>query len=310
AGHILGSAIVALNIEDRDTSRDVALVFSGDLGQPGMPILRDPTLIDRADVLIMESTYGDRLHGTFEESSVALARIAGETYARGGVVIVPAFAVGRTQELVYALHKLNDANQLPQMPVYVDSPLAINVTDVFIQHPEAYDEETLQFLSADKGHGDIFGFNDLHYTRSTDESKALNTLDRPAIIISASGMCESGRILHHLANHIEDPRSTILIAGYQSPDTLGYRIQNKQSPARIFDRHYPIRAQVETLSGFSAHADRDGLLHWAGAIKKKPVRTFLVHGDDGPLTALAEGLRKENGFENIDIPELHQTFEL
>jgi metallo-beta-lactamase family protein len=309
AGHILGSAIVMLNIEDRDSGRDIALTFTGDLGQKGLPILRDPALVDRADVLIMESTYGDRLHGAFEDSTKKLASIVNETYQRNGLIIVPSFAIGRTQELVYALHKLWDTNQIPHLPIYVDSPLAINITEVFTHHPEAYDEETRQFLVGDRSHKDIFGFRDLHYTRSVDESKQLNSLDHSAVIISASGMCETGRILHHLANHIEDPRCTVLIAGYQSPDTLGYRIQQKQSPVRIFDHYYQTRAQVETITGFSAHADRAGLLGWAGAIKKKPVRTFLVHGDDAPLQALAEGLRKDIGFENVDIPDLHQSFE-
>src|SRR5262249_25081769 len=165
--------------------------FSGDLGQPGLPILRDPSNVDRADVLIMESTYGDRLHGTFNDSTQALKRVVTETYQRGGLIIVPAFAVGRTQELVYALHPMADANELPRLPIYVDSPLAVNVTAVFSHHPEAYDEETRKFLLSDAGHGDIFGFNDLHYTHSVDESKQLNTLQTPAVIISASGMCES-----------------------------------------------------------------------------------------------------------------------
>lgn len=308
AGHMLGSAIVILNIEDRDNNRDVTLVFSGDLGQPGLPILRDPTNIDRADMLIMESTYGDRLHGQFKDSQKDLERIVNDTYKRGGKIIVPAFAVGRTQEIVYALHQLADKHDIPRMPVYVDSPLAVNVTAIFAHHPEAYDEETRAFISGDKAHTDPFGFSDLHYTRSVDESKSLNFLREPAVIISASGMAETGRIQHHLANNIQDPKNTVLIVGYQAAETLGRRIQDKAPTVRIFGDTYQVKAQVEVLTGFSGHADRNALLAWAGAIKKKPLRTFLVHGEDPALNALADGLKKEAGFERVDIPDLHQSF--
>jgi metallo-beta-lactamase family protein len=308
AGHMLGSSIVTLNIEDRDANRDVTLVFSGDLGQPGLPILRDPTKIDRADVLILESTYGDRLHGTYKDSEKDLARIVIETYKRGGKLIIPAFAVGRTQEIVYALHQLTVARKIPRLPIYVDSPLAVNVTAVFAQHPEAYDDETRAFISGLKGPRDPFGFEDLYYTRSVEDSKELNFLRDPAVIISASGMAEAGRIQHHLKNNIEDPRNTILIAGYQAAETLGRRIQEKQPTVRIFGDTYQLRAQVETITGFSAHADRNGLLTWAGAIKKKPVRTFLVHGEDPGLNGLSDGLKKEVGFERVEIPDLHEGF--
>ncbi|MCC7447750.1 MAG: MBL fold metallo-hydrolase [Anaerolineae bacterium] len=308
AGHMLGSAIVILNIEDRDANKDVTLVFGGDLGQPGLPILRDPTYVDRADVLILESTYGDRLHGTYKDSEQDLRRIVIETYKRGGKLIVPAFAVGRTQEIVYALNQLQTARKIPHMPVYVDSPLAVNVTAVFIQHPEAYDAETRAFLSGNKAIQNPFGFSDLYYVRSVEESKELNFLREPAIIISASGMAEAGRIQHHLANNIEDPKNTILIAGYQAENTLGRRIMEKEPTVRIFGDTFHLRAQVETVTGFSAHADRNALLHWAGAIKKKPLHTFLVHGEDKALNALADGLRKDVGLERVDIPDLHQSF--
>jgi metallo-beta-lactamase family protein len=308
AGHMLGSAIVVLNIEDRDTSRDVTLVFSGDLGQPGLPILRDPTFIDKADVLIMESTYGDRLHESFQDSENTLKRVVIDTYQRGGKLIIPAFAVGRTQEIVYALHKLVNAQKIPHQPIYVDSPLAVNVTSIFGSHPEAYDEETRAFVSGQKAGENLFGFADLHYTHSVQESKELNFMRDPAIIISASGMAESGRIQHHLVHNIEDARSTILIAGYQAENTLGRYIQDKRPIVRIFGHNYHLNAHVEVLTGFSAHADRNGLLGWAGAFKKKPLRTFLVHGEDPALNALADGLRKEVGFERVDIPDLHQSF--
>jgi metallo-beta-lactamase family protein len=310
AGHMLGSAIVLLNIEDRDANRDVTLVFSGDLGQPGLPILRDPSNVDRADVLIRESTYGNTLHSAYKDSEKDLERVVNETYQRGGKLIIPAFAVGRTQEIVYALHQMDDAHQIPHVPIYVDSPLAVNVTAIFAHHPEAYDEETRSFISGDKAHLDPFGFSDLHYTHSVDESKELNFLHEPAVIISASGMAESGRIQHHLANNIEDARNTILIAGYQAENTLGRRILEKEPTVRIFGETYHLRAQVESITGFSAHADRKGLLGWASAIKKKPVRTFLVHGEDPAINALAEGLRSEVGFERVDIPDMHQSFSI
>jgi len=308
AGHMLGSAIVILNIEDRDTNRDLTLVFSGDLGQPGLPILRDPTFVDRADVLLCESTYGDRVHENYGDSEKELERVVIDTYKRGGKLIIPSFAVGRTQEIVYALHKMRSAHKIPHMPIYVDSPLAVNVTSIFALHPEAYDDETRAFILGDKANANLFGFDDLHYTRSVEESKELNFLREPAVIISASGMAEAGRIQHHLANNIEDPRNTILIAGYQAENTLGRKIQDKEPTVKIFGDTYHLKAQVEVITGFSAHADRNGLLNWAGSIKKKPVRTFLVHGEDHALQAYADGLKMQDGFERVDIPDLHQSF--
>ncbi|MCC7208714.1 MAG: MBL fold metallo-hydrolase [Anaerolineae bacterium] len=310
AGHMLGSAIVVLHIEDREAGRDVKLVFSGDLGQPGLPILRDPEPVDSADVLIMESTYGDKDHEDFATSENKLAEIVNDTVSRGGKLIIPAFAVGRTQEIVYALHQLSDAKRIPRLPIYVDSPLAVNVTEVFSMHPESYDEETRQFISGDKAGHDPFGFSGLNYVRSVEESKALNTKPGPMIIISASGMAETGRILHHLRNNIEDRRSTVLIAGFQAEHTLGRQIEEGRSPVKIFGEPYQVRARVERITGFSAHADRTNLLEWAGAFKKRPVRTFLVHGEPGPMSALASGLASQVGYENVEIPQMHQSFAL
>jgi metallo-beta-lactamase family protein len=308
AGHMLGSAIVVLNITDREANREITLVFSGDLGQKGLPILRDPTYVDRADILLCESTYGDRLHDSYMDSEKDLQRIVVETYKRGGNLIIPAFAVGRTQEIVYALHKMHVERNIPNMPIYVDSPLAVNVTTVFTAHPEAYDEETRQFISGNKAITNVFGFEDLHYTRSVQESKELNFLREPTIIISASGMAEAGRIQHHLMHNIEEERNTILIAGYQAENTLGRRILEKQETVKIFGDTYRLRARVEQITGFSAHADRNGLLDWAGAIKKKPVRTFLVHGEEKPMNALAQAMKEQLGFERVEVPALHQTF--
>ncbi|MCB8965698.1 MAG: MBL fold metallo-hydrolase [Ardenticatenaceae bacterium] len=308
AGHILGSAIVVLDIEDEETGQPQRLVFSGDLGRPGRPILRDPAFIDEADILLIESTYGNRVHAELEEASKKLEQIINETFKRGGKVIVPAFAVGRTQELVYRLHKLVEARDIPPtLPVYVDSPLAVDATGIYRLHPEAYDEEIAHFMLENRN-SDPFGFELMRYTRSTTESKELNFLREPAIIISASGMAEAGRILHHLKNNIEDPRNTILIVGWQAPDTLGRRIVEKTPVVKIFGEEYQLRANVATINGFSAHADRNELLEWTGHMRKRPLHTFIVHGEEEASLAFANSLRTEQGFDNVIVPELGQRF--
>jgi metallo-beta-lactamase family protein len=310
AGHILGSAITVLDIEEEGKMRPVRLVFSGDIGRPDRPILKDPVFVDSADILLIESTYGNRQHPEEEKLSKRLEKIVNETYHRGGKLIVPAFAVGRTQELVYRLHQLIEARDIPpNLPVFVDSPLAIDATAIYRLHPEAYDEEVEQFLAGDR-QNDPFGFEMMRYTRSVSESKALNFLRDPAVIISASGMAEAGRILHHLKNNIEDPRNTILIVGWQAPDTLGRRLVEKKSKVKILGEEYTLRAQVEVINGFSAHADRDELLEWVGHMHKLPTNTFLVHGEEEASFALAEGFRRLHRLENVVVPELHQSFEL
>jgi metallo-beta-lactamase family protein len=310
AGHILGSAITVLEIEDDETKQDIRLVFSGDLGRPDRPILNDPTFIDNADILIIESTYGNREHADIDEASDKLENIVNDTWQRGGKVIVPAFAVGRTQELVYRLHQLVDARDIPpDLPVYVDSPLAIDATGIYRLHPEAYDDEVAQFLLESRT-GDPFGFAMMQYTRSTAQSKELNYLRQPAVIISASGMAEAGRILHHLKNNIEDPRNTILIVGWQAPHTLGRRIVEQVPEVKIFGETYELKAQVETINGFSAHADRSELLGWAGHLKSPPKHTFIVHGEEESSFALADSLQTELGFDNIAVPELEQKFKI
>jgi len=305
AGHILGSAIVVLDIEDNESKRDVRLVFSGDLGRPDRPILRDPTFIDEADILLVESTYGNRYHDAVEATKGKLEEVVNETCKRGGKLIVPSFAVGRTQELVYVLHQLVEQRDIPpKLPVFVDSPLAIDATGIYRLHPEAYDAEVFEFLADNRG-GDPFGFDMIRYTRSTEQSKELNFLRDPAVIISASGMAEAGRILHHLKNNIEDPRNTILIVGWQAPDTLGRRIAEKQAKVKIFGEEYALKAQVVTLNGLSAHADRTELLDWTGRFNKKAAHTFVVHGEEEASLVFAEGLR-EQGYNNVNVPELGQ----
>jgi len=310
AGHMLGSANVILDIHDQEQDRDLRLVFSGDIGRAGIPIINDPAVLSEgADILIMESTYGNRQHPPYQESEKELERIVNETYQRGGTLLIPAFAVGRTQQLVYALHKLFLKRDIPQLPIYVDSPLATRVTDIFRLHPETYDSEIREFLLKDN-HSNPFGFDTLRYTQSVEDSKELNFLREPAIIISASGMMEGGRILHHLRRRISDKKNTILVTGWQAPNTLGRRIVDGEETVRIFGEEFPLRAKVETLTGFSGHADRDGLLAWAGAMQKKPARTFVVHGEEDAATALAESLRQELGFPMVEIPEPHQAFEV
>ena len=307
AGHILGSAIVVLDIEDELEKRDIRLVFSGDLGRPNRPILRDPTPIDEADILIVESTYGNRTHKTVDEASQKLEEIVNRTCKRGGKLIVPSFAVGRTQELVYRLHQLVKNNKIPaDLPVYVDSPLAVDATGIYRLHPEAYDEELEAFMLEDR-HGDPFGFEMMNYTRSTAQSKELNNLNRPAVIISASGMAEAGRILHHLRNNIEDPKNTVLIVGFQAAHTLGRRIVERTPIVKIFGEEHQLKADVEIINGFSAHADREELLNWTGSFKKRPQHTFIVHGEEESSVAFAQELKKQ-GLKNVNVPDLGQQF--
>jgi metallo-beta-lactamase family protein len=310
AGHMLGSSHVILDINDKDTGREYRVVFSGDIGREGIPIIRNPThLTEGADILLMESTYGNRLHPPYPESEKELERIVNETYNRGGVLLIPAFAVGRTQQIVYALHKLHNHKKIPHLPIYVDSPLATNTTDIFRMHPECYDSETRDFLLNDRDNNP-FGFDTLKFTQNVEESKKLNIMKEPAVIISASGMMEGGRILHHLRSRISDPRNTILVTGWQAPNTLGRRIVSKEPMVRIFGDEFAVKADIEVITGFSGHADRDELLSWAGAMQKKPEHTFIVHGEEESCQALAESLKTGLGFSNINIPEMHQSFEV
>ena len=310
AGHMLGSAHVILDIDDQKTGLSRRLVFSGDIGRPDIPIIRDPVPISEgADILIMESTYGNRLHPPYPESEKELERIVNETVRRGGSLLIPAFAVGRTQQLVYALHKLYNEQAIPDMPIFVDSPLATRTTDIFRLHPEVYDAETREFLLADDDKNP-FGFGRLKYTQTVEQSKALNALKVPAIIISSSGMLEGGRILHHLRNRISDPRNTILMTSWQAPNTLGRLIVEKAKTVRIFGEEFPVRAQMEVLEGFSGHADREGLLDFVRVMQHKPQQTYIVHGEEESSASFADALRDELGLKNVVIPEALQSFDL
>ena len=305
AGHILGSAFCALDAEEE--GRKYRLMFTGDVGRVDLPILRDPEVVPGVDYMITESTYGDRLHGTVTDAERALERVVNQTFDRRGKIIIPCFSVGRTQEIVYALHRLRLANRIPHLPIFVDSPLAINATEVFRLHPEYYDIETYEFMLE---HRDPFGFEQLRYTRRVEESKALNTMDEPIIIISASGMCEAGRILHHLKNNIEDPRTTVLFVGFQAEHTLGRRIVERRETVSIFGERYPLKAHVETIDGYSAHADRDELLGYIRQLDLGRLKHVLVvHGDEDASFALADGLDKI-GVRQVTVPSLGQQVTL
>ncbi|MFO7576490.1 MAG: MBL fold metallo-hydrolase [Pelovirga sp.] len=308
AGHMLGSAHVILDIEDRERNCQRRLVFSGDIGRPDIPIIRDPVPITAGtDILIMESTYGNRVHPDYPVSEQELERIVNETVSRGGSLLIPAFAVGRTQQLVYALHKLHNRRAIPDLPIYIDSPLATRTTDIYRLHPDVYDADMRDFLLTDDDHNP-FGFGRLKYTQSVEQSKALNALKVPAIIISASGMLEGGRILHHLRNRIGDPRNTVLLTSWQAPNTLGRQLLEQRQAVKIYGEEYQVRAHLEVLTGFSGHADRNGLVDFVRAMEKKPETTFIVHGEEASSEALAAALHQELGLRNIEIPEPLQSF--
>lgn len=297
AGHLLGSAIVALRLDTGGKERTIT--FTGDLGRRGLPILRDPAPVPPADLLISESTYGGRVHPPADLLAESLGEVIRRTVERGGKVLVPAFSLGRTQTLVYFLHQLIRAGRLPDVPVYVDSPLAADATEVFRLHPECFDEETTLLL---EDHPELFGGARVQYLRSAEESKHLNGRRDPCLIIAASGMCEAGRILHHLKHNIEDERNTILIIGYQAPDTLGRRLVERRPEVRIHDRLWKLRAEVVVLNGFSAHADRDDFLAFLGPLAEQTGRVRLVHGELDQAEALAGSLRGA-GFRDVAIPQ-------
>ena len=304
AGHMLGST--AMTLELNENGRRVFLGFSGDVGRKGLPIIRDPHSLPPADYLIMESTYGDRLHEPDQPVRQKLADTINRTSNRGGRIIVPAFAVGRTQQLVLLIHELINAKLIGDLPVFVDSPLAVNTTEVFQKHKECYDEETAQFIADGE---DPFGFRRLRYIRDVGDSKALNDLRGPMIIISASGMCEAGRILHHLKNNIENPRNTVLITGFQAQDTLGRKLVDKQPEVNIFGEPYRLRAEVVKLNELSGHADQHELLDWMKPMMTAVRKVFLVHGETKAQTVLAEQIRERYQVEVIS-PSRGDSFDL
>jgi metallo-beta-lactamase family protein len=288
AGHILGSATVELNLNNE---KNCKLVFSGDLGRWNRPILREPELVSEADILLVESTYGDRLHSQNAEEQ--FAQSIAQTIARKGVIVIPAFAVGRTQELIWTLRKLEDEGRLPVVPVYIDSPMAINVTDIYCQHPEDHNLDMKTLMDKKLCPLCCREYN-LVYT--AQESKELNTRQGPMIIIAGSGMATGGRVLHHLKQRLPDEKTMVLLPGFQAAGTRGRSLQEGARTIRIHGQDIPVRAQVETLDGFSAHADQNELLRWLRGFKKPPRHTYIVHGESNASNTFAEVIQKELGF--------------
>lgn len=303
AGHILGSASVALT---GDREGDPRIVFSGDVGRYGQPIIRDPSPPQGPiDALIVESTYALKQHETLQDAGELLAAIVHRVVSRRGKLLIPAFALGRTQELIYALHQLLTAGRIPALPIYIDSPLALEATDVFRMHPEVFDRTEASIEDDAR----IFDHRMVRFVKSVDESKSLNRLAGPAIIIAASGMVEAGRILHHLINHGDDPNNTILFVGFQAEHTLGRRIKEGRPPYRIFGEERPITAEVVSIDGYSAHADRDELRRWVRGLGGQVKRAFCVHGEPEALLGMQQILGEE-GIPQVDVPKHGETFVL
>jgi metallo-beta-lactamase family protein len=289
AGHILGSATVELALETRPTTR---LVHSGDLGRPGRPILRDPEPVEAADHLLVESTYGDRVHP--QDEVMRLAAIVNETAARGGALLVPSFAVGRSQELVFTLRQLEDEGRIPSLPVFIDSPLAIAGTEIYARHPEDHDLDMRRLVDA---HRDPMRCRRLTLLHTAEESKRLNRLNGGFIVIAGSGMATGGRILHHLALRLPDRRTTVLLPGFQAAGTRGRALQEGAASLRIHGADVPVRARIETIDGFSAHADRTEILAWLAHFRAPPRHTWVVHGEPGAASALAREIGSSLGWE-------------
>lgn len=305
AGHILGSAQVVLDV--REGGRKFRYLFSGDIGRPGQDILRDAEPVENVDFLQIESTYGNRLHSSPVDARGELLGLVAETVQRGGKVIIPAFSVGRTQQIVYALHQLSDEGKLPAVPIFVDSPLSVNATEVFRLHPECFDEQTYAFL---RGKGNPFGMERLTYIREVVHSRKLNELKEPAIIISASGMAEAGRVLHHLKNHGSDPGNLILFVGYCAEHTLGAQILAGRSPVNILGEPHTLRARVAKIDAFSGHADRNELSAYVKTLTGHIRKTFVIHGEEEQALPFAETLKRLLPKSEVTVPVLHQAVDV
>jgi len=308
AGHILGSAMASIEVDDASTGKKLRIAFSGDLGRKDTAILRDPAVLPAMDYLVLESTYGDRLHEPHESAVARLSKVVNETVERGGRIVIPAFAVERTQEIIFYLHMLTNSKQIPILPIYVDSPMATSATSIFQLHPECYDDSINKvFLDH---HKNPFGFNSLHFTNSVEESKKLNDISQPIIVISADGMCEAGRIQHHLIHTIEDPRNTVLIVGYMAENTLGRRIQEHQPEVRIMNDTFKVRARVEEINAFSAHADyREMWDYLSGVDRSRLKRVYLVHGEPKSQIRLKDYLL-DHGIPEVQIVKYGETYTL
>ncbi len=305
AGHILGSASVSLEIEEK--GRKIRFWFSGDIGRYKLPLLRDPVIPDATDYLLMECTYGDKSHNDPTAAFDEFREIVKRTLKRGGKLIIPAFAVGRTQEIVYHLNEMMTDGNVPRAPVFVDSPLAVRASQIFKNHPECFDEETRQFVQ--EARHPALDFKMLTYIQSVEESKALNERDDPMVIISASGMAETGRILHHLKNNVENPKNTVCIVSWQAPDTLGRRLADREKQIKIFGEIYNRKAEVATIGGLSGHAGQDLLIRYATNVKDSVKKIFLVHGEEKQAGILM-GKLKERDMREVYYPELHSSVEI
>lgn len=306
AGHILGSALSVLEYTQNGHRRRI--LFTGDLGREGMPILRNPEIPEGVDTLIIESTYGARLHDDFATVEDELTAVVQKVYERKGKIIVPSFSVGRTQELVYCLKNLLIQKRIPPLPIYVDSPLSVNVTEIFRHHPECYDKDASRMFMSDP---DVFGFEQITYIRDVAKSKELNSRQEPCIIISASGMCEAGRILHHLKNNIENPKNLVLIVGFMAHNTLGRRLADRLPEVKIFGETYKRNAQVKIMNEFSAHADQQELIDFTLDLQQKGnlQNIFVVHGEEEQSLMLRDQLKERTGL-NVIVPEKGETFSL
>ncbi|MBN1216119.1 MAG: MBL fold metallo-hydrolase [Candidatus Lokiarchaeota archaeon] len=305
AGHILGSAITFLTVNEN--GRVINLGFTGDLGRPNMPIITDPEKMFDVDYLICESTYGGRKHGEFVDNELKLTQLVNKIYSKKSKMIIPAFSVERTQDIIVTLHKLFDENKSYKIPIYVDSPLSVNATRIFREHPECFDNETAKYLIENE---DPFGFSQINYITDVADSKELNNTRGPLIIISSSGMCEAGRILHHLANNVEEPNNIILFVGYQAMNTLGRKMKEGTEIIKIFGEEFKLNAEIVELDAFSAHADSDELLSYLNQLDKDRLNEiFLVHGELEQQNTLKEELLI-NGFKKISIPKRGDVFEI
>jgi metallo-beta-lactamase family protein len=304
AGHILGSSMIKLTLDQNGQKRSI--LFSGDLGRWDKPILQDPTLVDEADYVAVESTYGDRLHEDDDKINGELSEVINSTRKTGGNIVIPSFAVERAQEVLYHLNELLIANRIPHLPVFIDSPMAISVTEVFEHHPELFDEEMMRLILQRKS---PFDFPGLRMTRSVNESKAINDLKGTAIIIAGSGMCTGGRIKHHLVQNISRPESTILFVGYQALGTLGRHIVDGAKEVRILGEMHRVRARVTQIHGFSAHADRDDLLRWLSSLQEPPRHVFVTHGEPETAGHFADFLKKKKGWA-VTVPRYRDSVDL
>lgn len=303
AGHIFGSGFIRMTVKDPREPFDI--LFSGDLGRYGQPITHDPTAIESADYLLLESTYGDRLHESMDASE-ALAAIVRETSGRGGVLLIPSFAVGRTQELLYILRELEDAGRIPTLPVYVDSPMAIDATRILMKYPEEHDIDMSRAQTAGL---DPLNSHEVNFVRTAELSKALNEMRFPMIVIASSGMATGGRILHHLAHRLPDSRNTVLFVGYQAEGTRGRSLLEGAKQLKVHGRMVEVRAEIRSLGQFSAHADYSEILRWLGNFKRAPKAVFIVHGEPGPRSALREKIVKEFRWK-VTLPEHLEKFDL